>query len=93
MDETYVGGKTRGKGKGTHDMAVVVGAVEIRTSAEEEAAKRWSHSYARPKKGKTYAGRLRLKEIPNRGAKALRAVHDREHRTRGVRHHGRLARL
>jgi transposase-like protein len=71
MDETYVGGKTRGKGKGTHDMAIVVGAVEIRTGADEEPAKRWSHTHARPRKGKTYAGRLRLKEIPNRGKRVL----------------------
>ena len=27
-DETYVGGRTRGKGRGVHDMVLVVGAVE-----------------------------------------------------------------
>ena len=27
-DETYVGGRTRGKGRGVHDMVLVAGAVE-----------------------------------------------------------------
>jgi hypothetical protein len=29
-DETYVGGRTRGKGRGVHDMVIVAGAVEVR---------------------------------------------------------------
>ncbi len=71
IDETYVGGKTRGEGRGVHNQSIVVGAVEVRTSEEEDAPKRWAHTYSRPKKGKIYAGRLRLREIPNRGKRAL----------------------
>ncbi|KKM79193.1 hypothetical protein LCGC14_1352330 [marine sediment metagenome] len=73
MDETYIGGKTRGKGRGTHGMTIVIGAVEIRTGSEGDAPKRWAHKYSRPRKGKTYAGRLRLKGISNRGKRALEA--------------------
>lgn len=29
-DETHVGGRTRGKGRGIHDMVLVAGAVEVR---------------------------------------------------------------
>jgi hypothetical protein len=29
-DETWVGGRTRGKGRGVHDMVLVAGAVEVR---------------------------------------------------------------
>jgi hypothetical protein len=30
VDETYVGGRTRGEGRGVHHKVVVVGAVEVR---------------------------------------------------------------
>ena len=62
-DETYVGGRTRGKGRGIHDMVLVAGAVEVlqreRTSS--------------PNKRKTgrYAGRVRLALVPDRSAKSL----------------------
>jgi transposase-like protein len=68
MDETYVGGKTRGEGRGVHNKAIVVGAVEV---CSGKTASKWPKSYSRPRKGKTYAGRLRLHEIPNRGARSL----------------------
>jgi transposase-like protein len=63
VDETYVGGKTRGEGKGVHHRTLVAGAVEIRTGKEGEKR---VHTMARPRKGKTYAGRLRLKVISAR---------------------------
>ena len=66
VDETWVGGTTRGQGKGVHDQSLVIAAVEVRQRA--------------PKGGKTstprrgggrYAGRLRMEVVPNRGARAL----------------------
>jgi len=34
IDETLVGGRTRGEGRGTHHKATVVGAVEVRPRCE-----------------------------------------------------------
>jgi transposase-like protein len=59
VDETYVGGKTRGKGRGVHDMTIVVGAVEIRPKKTEGG------------KRKIVAGRLRLRVAPDRSGKVL----------------------
>lgn len=70
VDETYVGGKTRGEGKGVHHGTIVVGAVEVRTRQPKDPADT-QHSKAVPKRGGRYAGRLRLSVVPNRGAKAL----------------------
>lgn len=67
VDETYVGGKTRGQGRGVHHKTIVAGAVEIRLGKSAERGQ----MLARPRKGKTYAGRLRLHVVPNRGRKAL----------------------
>jgi len=61
VDEAYVGGKTRGEGRGVHHKAIVIGAVEVRTKAEKDGK--------RPR----YAGRLRLRVVKDRGAKALEA--------------------
>lgn len=61
VDETYVGGKTRGEGRGVHHKAIVIGAVEVRTKAEKGG------------KRSMYAGRLRLRMVKDRGAKALEA--------------------
>jgi hypothetical protein len=60
LDETYVGGRTRGKGRGVTDKVVVVGAVEDRFSAKEDLVDGES-------KKRRYAGRLRLRLVPNRG--------------------------
>jgi len=35
LDETYVGGQTRGKGRGVTEKVVVVEAVEVRISEKE----------------------------------------------------------
>ncbi len=63
VDETLVGGRTKGKGRGVHYKATVVGAVEVRPrpiTAEGNKHKRM-----------VYAGRLRLRLVSGRGAKEL----------------------
>lgn len=70
VDETLVGGRTRGEGRGVHHKAVVAIAVEIRKGKGEPE---WQHSYTRPRKGKTYAGRLRMRAVADRGKGALEA--------------------
>jgi hypothetical protein len=64
LDETYVGGQTRGKGRGVTEKVVVVGAVEVRISEKEDLV---DGEY----KKRRYAGRLRMRLIPNRGKVAL----------------------
>jgi transposase-like protein len=63
LDEVFVGGRTKGQGKGIHHMATVVGAIEIR---QKQANKNGTE----PKR-KNYAGRLRLHVIANRESKTL----------------------
>lgn len=62
VDETYVGGATKGEGSGVHHKTIVAGAVEIRSGRDAPRGQ----MLARPRKGKTYAGRLRLHVIPDR---------------------------
>ena len=69
LDETYVGGKTRGEGRGVHHGVIVCGAVEVRT--REPKSIPGQPSKAVPRRGGRYAGRLRLSVVPNRGAKSL----------------------
>lgn len=74
VDEAEVGGQTRGEGRGVHHMATVVGAVEVRRGDPAEIRrkrKRQKHAKGRPVRGETYAGRLRLRHVPNRGGMAL----------------------
>lgn len=59
VDETLVGGKTRGEGRGVHHKTYVVGAVEAR----EKSDKRGRRSM--------YAGRLRLLALDDRAGKLL----------------------
>jgi hypothetical protein len=71
VDECFVGGRTRGEGRGVHDKATVVGAVEVRLrkDAEHRAAKhQQEHSGGVPLKKLVYAGRLRLRVVGSRGA-------------------------
>src|ERR1700681_4811361 len=70
VDETYVGGKTRGEGKGVHHGVIVAGAVEARTRKPADP-KDSQHSKAIPRRGARYAGRLRLAVVPDRKAKSL----------------------
>ena len=61
VDECYVGGETRGEGRGTHHKSIVVGAVEVRPRVEDGKTHR----------RRVYAGRLRLRVVPDRSAEAL----------------------
>jgi hypothetical protein len=74
VDECLVGGRTRGGGQGVHDMATVVGAVEVRQrmDAENRATKyRRTHHGGVPLKKLVYAGRLRLRVVSGRDADSL----------------------
>ena len=62
-DETYVGGRMRGKGRGVHDMVIVACAVEVRQ-------RKRTSSLNKRKTGR-YAGRVRLAVVPDRSAKSL----------------------
>jgi len=66
LDETYVGGRTMGEGRGVHHGIVVVGAVEVRTRKPSDKPGK-----AVPRRGGRYAGRLRLAVVPNRKAVSL----------------------
>lgn len=63
-DETWVGGRTRGQGRGVHGMVLVAGAVEVRQR------KQASGGLNKRKNGR-YAGRVRLALVPDRSAKSL----------------------
>ena len=63
VDETLVGGRTKGEGRGVHHKATVVGAIEVRTRMPVEKSKKH--------KRVVYAGRLRLRLVLGRGAKEL----------------------
>jgi transposase-like protein len=59
IDEVYIGGAERGRGRGVHHKAMVIGAVESR----EKGGKRTKKAF--------YAGRLRLRVVDDRTAKNL----------------------
>lgn len=63
VDETLVGGRTKGEGRGVHHKATVAGAVEVRTRAPVPEGKK--------NRRMVYAGGLRLRVVPGRGAKEL----------------------
>ena len=75
VDETLVGGSTRGEGRGVHHKATVVGAIEVRRRVEGE-----NHANE-PRKGRAemeplnnraiYAGRLRLRLVQSRNTDNL----------------------
>src|SRR5450830_2118333 len=69
VDETWVGGRTRGEGRGRHHKTLVVGAIEERKRKEDEEER--DHRKALPRRGGLYAGRLRLCIVPDRSAKSL----------------------
>ncbi len=74
IDECLIGGRTRGEGRGVHHKTVVVGAVEVRTrkDAEDRAAKNAQrHAQGKPLKKLVYAGRLRLRVVPDRQPESL----------------------
>jgi len=71
IDETWIGGRTRGEGRGRHHKTLVVGAVEQRKRHKKAERGDLSQSKALPRRGGLYAGRLRLGVIPDRSAKSL----------------------
>jgi transposase-like protein len=64
IDETWVGGATRGEGRGVHDQSLVIAAVEVRTRPPKKGDKPM-------RRGGRYAGRLRMDVVPDRTAKSL----------------------
>ena len=64
VDECLIGGETRGEGRGVHHKSLVVGAVEVR-SRQDDGKKR---------RRRVYAGRLRLRVVPDRSAERLPAL-------------------
>lgn len=69
VDESYVGGRTRGEGRGVTHKEIVVGAVEVRKYAEGREPVYYVSGQR--KRQKFYAGRLRLRRVPNRGTAVL----------------------
>ncbi len=67
VDETLVGGRTRGKGRGVTDQVRVIGAVEVRLRKVQPIND--EHDRRKPKRGGRYAGRLRLQVIADKSAK------------------------
>lgn len=63
VDEAWVGGKTRGEGRGVHDQTLVSCAVEV--------CQRDPGSPLDKRKGGRYAGRIRLAVSPDRTAASL----------------------
>lgn len=60
IDEAFVGGRTKGKGRGVTDAPLVIAAVEVRTRVNEKTGRR-----------RVYAGRLRLRHIVSREREEL----------------------
>ena len=63
VDETYVGGRTRGEGRGIHHKTLVTAAVEVRHREPGTAQDK--------RKDGRYAGRVRLSIVDDRSAKSL----------------------
>lgn len=70
LDETWIGGRTRGEGKGRHHKTLVIGAVEVRTRTPADPIDA-TQNKAKPRRGNKYAGRLRLSVVKNRKAVTL----------------------
>lgn len=71
VDETLLGGRTRGEGRGVHHKVYVMGAVEVRTrkpGEDKAAAGKDTHKDGKPLKRRVYAGRLRLQLVADRKA-------------------------
>lgn len=63
VDETLVGGRTKGEGRGVHHKVTVAGAIEVRPRPLD--------ARGRKRKRAVFAGRLRLRLVPNRSGKTL----------------------
>lgn len=67
VDETLVGGRTRGEGRGIHHKALVAGAIEVRQRPTDKTGRKHRNAH--------YAGRLRLSVVADReGATLTRFV-------------------
>jgi len=62
-DETWIGGRTRGEGRGVHHKSLVAAAIEVR--------QRKPGTKLNPRRSGRYAGRVRLSVVPDRSARAL----------------------
>ena len=74
VDECFIGGKAKGHAQSQENKAVVVGAVEVRLRADAEqrfVKHKEKHGKGAPQKKLVYAGRLRLRVVPNRGSDGL----------------------
>jgi len=69
IDETLIGGTTRGEGRGVHHMIYVVGAVEVKARAPIKSGVAPAKSMLR--RGGKFAGRLRLRALPDRTGASL----------------------
>ena len=79
VDETYVGGKTRGEGRGVHHKTLVAAAVEVRHRKPGTAQDK--------RKDGRYAGRVRLAIAPDRSAEfVVRIRRKRRHAGDAARH-------
>lgn len=77
IDEAFIGGRTRGEGRGVHHKAMILGFVEVRTakpSAERAAKIEKALSEGRPIRRQVYAGRIRLIAVPDRLMRTLNQV-------------------
>src|SRR5258705_13898577 len=64
IDESWVGGRTRGECRGVHDQSLVIGAVEVRQRKPENVK-------GVPRRNGRYAGRIRMEVVPDRSAISL----------------------
>jgi hypothetical protein len=64
IDESWVGGRTRGAGRGVHDQSLVIAAVEVRQRKPENVT-------GVPRRNGRYAGRIRMEVVPDRSARSL----------------------
>ena len=85
VDETWVGGRTRGEGRGVHHKVLVSCAVEVRH--------RKPGTKLDNRKDGRYAGRVRLAVVPDRSAQFALRVHRKRRRSRIADRHRRLERI
>ena len=60
----WVGGRTRGEGRGVHNQSLVIAAVEVRQRKPENVT-------GVPRRNGRYAGRIRMEVVPDRSARSL----------------------
>jgi transposase-like protein len=71
VDETGIGGVTKGQGRGVTHQITVAGAVEVRVNMETDPTPSRRADKRLPEKGKRWAGRVRLRVVPGRYAEDL----------------------